>query len=139
MAVDWESKDAVLDYVYLLYGLSTTKCDEAAAWFTDAWYWNTGYAYRTAIYSLIDGCRDLNTAVRFLSTYSGWPDFRYAFPYYVDKYTAVTWKSICEAWAKDDFEGRATTIAFIDRMRQLIWNEPFYIAWAAKPEKEYKS
>jgi len=45
----------------------------------------------------------------------------------------LTWKKICEAWAENDFEGRAVTIAFIDRMRQLLWNEPFYVAWAAKP------
>ena len=49
----------------------------------------------------------------------------------------LTWKAICEAWAKDDFEGRAVTIAFIDRMRQLVWNEPFSVLWAAKPETEY--
>ena len=46
----------------------------------------------------------------------------------------LTWIKICEAWAVNDFEGRAVTIAFIDRMRQLIWDEPFYVAWAARPE-----
>lgn len=46
----------------------------------------------------------------------------------------ITWKSIVEAWIKDDFEGRFWTIAVIDRMRQLIWNEPFEISWAARPE-----
>ncbi|GAI88672.1 unnamed protein product, partial [marine sediment metagenome] len=51
--------------------------------------------------------------------------------------TELTWKTICEAWAKNDFEGRAVTIAFIDRMRQLIWDEPFFVAWAAKPEQRY--
>lgn len=49
----------------------------------------------------------------------------------------ITWKTICEAWAKNDFEGRAVTIAFIDRMRQLIWDEPFFVAWAAKPEEQF--
>jgi len=49
----------------------------------------------------------------------------------------VTWKSICEAWGTDDFEGASVTIAFIDRMRQLIWNEPFKVLWAAKPETEF--
>lgn len=49
----------------------------------------------------------------------------------------LTARKICEAWAKDDFEDRALTIAFIDRQRQLIWDEPFYIRWAAKPESEY--
>lgn len=46
----------------------------------------------------------------------------------------LTAKNICEAWAKDGFHDRALTIAFIDRMRQLIWDEPFFVAWAARPE-----
>lgn len=59
-------------------------------------------------------------------------------PYYLEhcieaKEYELTAKKICEAWAKKDFEGRAITIAFIDRMRQMLWNEPFYVAWAAKP------
>ncbi|MBA7695458.1 hypothetical protein ES703_104086 [subsurface metagenome] len=49
----------------------------------------------------------------------------------------LTWKKICEAWAVNDFEGRAVTIAFIDRMRELIWDEPFSAQWAAKPEEEF--
>lgn len=48
----------------------------------------------------------------------------------------VTWQKICLAWAKSDFEGRAMTIGFIDRMRQLLWDEPFYIAFAARPESQ---
>ncbi|GAI69053.1 unnamed protein product [marine sediment metagenome] len=48
----------------------------------------------------------------------------------------LTWKSICEAWLKNDFEGRAPTIAIIDRMRQILWDEPFNIIWAARPEEK---
>lgn len=48
----------------------------------------------------------------------------------------LTWQAICVAWAKDDFAGRALTIGFIDRMRQLLWDEPYYIAFAARPEQE---
>lgn len=48
----------------------------------------------------------------------------------------ITYKAICEAWGKDDFEGRAVTIAFIDRMRQLIWDEPYSALWAGKPEEQ---
>lgn len=136
MAVDWDDRDSLLEYIEYLYGRTTEKLNEAAAWFTDAWYYNTGYDYRTAIYSIIEGCRDQNTAIRCLTTYSGWPEFRYGLPYYLENYTGVTWKSICEAWIKDDFEGRAVTIAVIDRMRQLIWDEPFYVAWASKPEQQ---
>lgn len=46
----------------------------------------------------------------------------------------VTWQTIVEAWVADDFEGRFWTIAIIDRMRQIIWNEPFDITWASRPE-----
>ena len=46
----------------------------------------------------------------------------------------ITWKSIVEAWAKDDFEGMKWTIATIDHMRKLMWDEPFDIVWAAKPQ-----
>lgn len=49
---------------------------------------------------------------------------------------AVTWKAICEAWIKDDFAGRVPTIAVIDRMRQILWDEPFFVAWAARPEEQ---
>lgn len=48
----------------------------------------------------------------------------------------LTWRKICEALAKDDFEGRYWTIAIIDHMRTLIWNKPFNIIWASKPETE---
>jgi len=46
----------------------------------------------------------------------------------------LTAEKICEAWAADDFGGRMITIAFIDRMRQLLWDEPYYVKWAARPE-----
>jgi len=47
----------------------------------------------------------------------------------------LTWKTIVEAWIKNDFEGRVVTIATIDRMRQILWNEPFNVVWAARPEE----
>ncbi len=46
----------------------------------------------------------------------------------------LTATKICEAWAVNEFEDRALTIGFIDRMRQLVWDEPFYVAWAARPK-----
>lgn len=49
----------------------------------------------------------------------------------------LTAKKICEAWAVDNFEFAPVTIAFIDRMRQLIWDEPFLAVWAREPEKEF--
>lgn len=63
---------------------------------------------------------------------------KYHVVYFLEHYTIATldWKTICEAWASDNFEGRFWTIAMIDRMRQLIWDEPFFIAWAARPEEQ---
>ncbi len=46
----------------------------------------------------------------------------------------LTADKIAEAWIKDDFAGRAITIAVIDRMRQILWDEPFNVIWAARPE-----
>lgn len=45
----------------------------------------------------------------------------------------LTAQKICEAWAKDDFAGKEWTVACIDRMRQLMWDKPFNIRWAASP------
>lgn len=56
----------------------------------------------------------------------------YEFP--VPEEYELTATKICEAWAKNGFEDRDLTIAFIDRMRQLIWDEPFKVTWAARPE-----
>lgn len=48
----------------------------------------------------------------------------------------LTWQAICEAWVSNDFEGRTWTIGIIDRMRQILWDEPFNLTWAARPEQE---
>ncbi|GAI30167.1 unnamed protein product [marine sediment metagenome] len=54
--------------------------------------------------------------------------------YYLENYAGVSWKAIVEAWVKNDFEGRVWTIGVIDRMRQILWDEPFDLTWAARPE-----
>ena len=53
-----------------------------------------------------------------------------------DQGSELTWKTICEAWVANDFEGKKWTIAIIDHMRKLMWVEPFSIQWAAKPKAE---
>lgn len=65
-------------------------------------------------------------------------DYYYTIPYWMAHFGGgeVTWKTIAEAWSADDFEGRFWTIALIDRMRQLLWNEPFNIVWASRPEEQ---
>lgn len=101
----------------------------------------TQYWLESNVAKCLNDCRQAimatNLGIRaFLDRYT-WYDYYYIIPYWMSHYGgAVTWESICEAWMKDDFDGAAPTIAFIDRMRQLIWNEPFYVAWAAKPEQQ---
>lgn len=53
----------------------------------------------------------------------------------IDAGGEITWQAIAEAWVANDFEGRGPTIAIIDRMRQILWNEPYYVKWAARPEE----
>ncbi|GAH59724.1 unnamed protein product [marine sediment metagenome] len=63
----------------------------------------------------------------------------YRVPYYMRHCAGayeLTATKICEAWAVNNFEDRALTIAFIDRQRQILWNEPFDAIWAAKPKIE---
>ena len=58
-----------------------------------------------------------------------------------DEYTdggngGITWQAICEAWVANDFEGKEWTIACIDQMRKLMWDEPFSIQWASNPTSQ---
>ncbi len=94
---------------------------------------------RNAIRELIHACFDIVVGVRYnayaFGDYSSSP----ALWWWLDNCAGgdeLTWQSICVAWAKDDFEGAPFTIAFIDRMRQLIWDEPFFVAWASRPEEQ---
>lgn len=48
----------------------------------------------------------------------------------------LTWQAICEAWVANDFEAKEWTIACIDHMRKLMWDKPFSIKWASKPDAE---
>ncbi|GAH82108.1 unnamed protein product, partial [marine sediment metagenome] len=87
-----------------------------------------------AMLEIIKGLQDLDVGLQWLTNY----DFDYhppwAIPYFLKNYAGaeITWKTICGAWVKDDFEGRFWTISIIDRMRQIMWNEPFDITCAAR-------
>jgi len=113
-------------------GYADTDLD--AAWI----HWNSA-EYPEAIEDLLKACDHLRMSC-------GYADYAYS-PYHAEgacvwylknciEAPEITWQDICEAWAKDDFAGRVATIGFIDRMRQLLWNEPYYIAWAARPEQQ---
>lgn len=77
---------------------------------------------------------DTNKGIRWLLNRYPVFDYDYLVPYWMFHFAGgeVTWQAICEAWVKDDFEGRAWTVAIIDRMRQILWDEPFDITWAAR-------
>lgn len=99
-----------------------------------------------AIQDIITGCINLTAGIHALTDkYSGvWPYYRLC------KILTLCWEydtaempeyeltanKIAEAWMANDFEGRAITIAMIDRMRQIIWDEPFNVQWAARPEEQ---
>lgn len=96
-------------------------------------------ADHAAIYQLIMGLYDASLCIGYLT----WKQGAYTYgavPYFLSEHTVaegagVTWQSIVEAWIKDDFAGRVPTIAVIDRMRQILWDEPFFVQWAARPER----
>lgn len=89
---------------------------------SDLWGYATGHIVASPPWGY--GCRYMQRDI-FYWVEDNWPTNG-------DEYELTATK-ICEAWAKDGFHDRALTIAFIDRMRQLVWNEPFYVKWAAKP------
>lgn len=90
------------------------------------------------LYELRESVEYLQAAVYYLTHHSkSYPDY-YNLYYILQELSeaGVTWQSIVEAWVHNDFEGRALTIATIDRMRQILWDEPFYVKWAARPEEQ---
>jgi hypothetical protein len=84
-----------------------------------------------ALCNAIWNCRNINEYLHYFSLNTHEKSYTLESIYWASK---VNYKQICEAWAANNFEGRGVTIAFIDRMRQLIWDEPFYVQWAAKPQ-----
>lgn len=91
-----------------------------------------------AMFEIIKGLWDLDVGLQWLTNYDFDYDPPWAIPYFLKNYAGaeITWKAICEAWVKDDFEGRFWTIGIIDRMRQIMWDEPFDLTWAARPEEK---
>lgn len=136
MAYDCDSAKAELlaDYI------AVEKNNWDAYWylFDAATDWNIPDDH-AAIGHIIDACNiffgGINALARKDTNYDPPHYIPYLWEHCAGKMTA---KEICEAWAKNGFEERALTIAFIDRMRALIWDEPFYIKWAARPESESK-
>lgn len=131
------------------YNHLETFYETAAGW----WHWIDTYIDASNTQA---GQGNWNQAIRYSNTATYWLETCCAaiFDFYVGLETRshflasiwfastipaagdITWQAICEAWIRDDFEGRAPTIAIIDRMRQILWNEPFSVIWAARPEQE---
>ena len=143
MALSWER---IVEYIESDYTMADLRLGMSITHRAQAYtQYSAGDALRCCG-KLIDCLEDLHTAFQSMlternygHTYSTYgiplssylltdPDYAPDFP--------TSWKSIVEAWIRDDFEGRAYTIATIDRMRQICWDEPFYIKWAARPESE---
>lgn len=132
MAYDCESAKAELlaDYI----AVEDNNWDAYWYLFDAATDWNGGFDH-LAIGHIIDACNIFFGGINALTR----KDTNYAPPHYIpylwENCTgAVTWEAIVEAWISNDFEGRAPTIAVIDRMRQILWDEPFSVRWAARPE-----
>ena len=79
--------------------------------------------------------KDLALSIRWLLSRKTYTDYHYRILHSFGLVGGdeLTWQAICEAWAANSFEGRAGTIAFIDHMRKLLWNEPFNAVWASGP------
>lgn len=55
---------------------------------------------------------------------------------FVEQYGLVSWQTIVAAWVSNSFEGRRWTIATIDKMRQMVWEEPFNVLWSSTIENQ---
>lgn len=135
---DPDSREEMLTYLYQLDTFVIQYMDVVDEYLSTADDYNRVGDYYNAIKQLCIGISAFTEVTRYyikgVSTWCvDWPQ-----TYFLEHHTigSFDWKSICEAWAKNDFEGRAPTIAFIDRMRQLLWDEPFFVAWAARPEEQ---
>ena len=102
-------------------------------------FWNDG-TWRNNIKAIIDSIRDvladhIEASQHFVYGQTSSFNYTYWRSLHLELLPGeLSWESIVEAWIADDFEGRAVTIATIDRMRQILWNEPFSVIWAARPE-----
>lgn len=136
--MSWDTKQDCIDDIVSQYNQAAYRFALADTDYDNAMtYWGQGND-TMAIMSIIMGWSDIYSGLNWLMVIDNLYTPKYGVAYCLQDYTGgdVTWQAICEAWAKDDFAGRAMTIGFIDRMRQILWNEPYKIAWAARPEQQ---
>ena len=135
---DWSTKQLCLQEIQNGYEDADWACGAIEGDFDDAYdHWLVSNDHAAMSY-IIHAGQLIAYALRSMLTEHDVQGWTYALPYYLENYAGgdITAKAICEAWAKDDFEDRALTIAFIDRQRQLLWDEPFRVVWAARPEQQ---
>ena len=136
MTVDRETNLAKIDTNYYWMNWCATEADNYHDKAQTHWLFQQDHK---AIEDIIDCLSVLIAAIQ----YAAWiyPPYspKGAVPYFLRYHTGngdeyeLTAQKICEAWLEGNFAERTLTIGFIDRMRQLLWNEPFNAVWAAKP------
>jgi len=142
---DWANWSEGYDWIIKRYDDVYSTCTQIQTKYTNAWnYYQAGNDH-LALGQVITAMPYIINALKYCTAAKSgqvplYPisyclNFLYIREPEIPEYV-LTWKAICEAWIKDDFAGRAPTIAIIDRMRQIIWDEPFYVVWAAKPEQQ---
>lgn len=134
--VDWlDSEEVFAELIYernqALWWINRGGLFQSQAYI----HWEAGQAL-DAIYDITQSLASYGAAISWVFYNNDNPLDTSDLLYYIHTFGTVNYKSICEAWGRNDFEGRAVTIAFIDRMRQLLWNEPFSAMWAARPEEQ---
>lgn len=133
---DWTDKDTCFEEIesnYYWAEQERATIFENLPWIQEA---ITGGDALTACQRILWTLSPVHNAIRYLVDSEPANDPAYPLLYYLKHHSGVDWKSICEAWVKDDFEGKEWTIACIDHMRKLMWDEPFSVKWASKPEAE---
>ena len=129
------------DLLHTDYGMAGVYTNEALLDANIAWtYWYIPDDHSAIQYSLAS----IDWIIEALDLLSGnkWgapKDYLFmthalSWEYTIEEPPTVTWQAIAEAWLVNDFECRSVTIAFIDRMRQLLWTEPYSAVFAARPE-----
>lgn len=138
----WANFDEAYDWIITSFNAVFSACDSIDWQYSQAQHWNDLNQYKIAIQYLINARGPITTGLKSNTTYQLLKDPLYAIcgcfdfmPEPSDPYE-LTWQKICEAWAVNDFEGMEWTIACIDRMRQLMWDKPFSIKWASKPDSQ---
>jgi len=134
---EWETSESCWDDLLNSYGAAHNWRLYAHSQYIDAVNaWNEPDDH-AAIGHLLSSVNSLNVVFTYLIMRNPPYTPKFGILYWLNHFVEaeVTWKSICEAWVKNDFEGRFWTIGIIDRMRQIMWDEPFDLTWAARPEE----